>query len=71
MAKRSQTLYEGDLLLELLQHAQRTEGAVEVKGDWQGMPYMIVVAVGANAGLLEKYARSGTLRLTPNDTGSQ
>jgi hypothetical protein len=29
----------------LLRHAEKTEGAAEMKGDWNGMPFMIIVAV--------------------------
>jgi hypothetical protein len=55
------------LLSRLLKHSMKTEGAAEIKGDYKGVPFFIIVATGASAGLMERYVRQGTLQLTPND----
>ena len=59
---------EGDLLLRLFRHSRKTEGAAEIKGEWNGLPFIVIAAVGASAGLVEKYIREGGLVLTPNNS---
>jgi hypothetical protein len=55
-------------LLRLIRHSMKIEGAAELKGDYHGVPFFVVVATGATAGLMERFARDGTLRLTPDVT---
>ncbi len=60
-------LHSGDLLARMFRRAEKQEQAIELKGTFEGKPFLVIVAVGAKAGLLEKYARAGTLLLTPED----
>lgn len=59
------SLPPNDLLLKAFRFSEQHEQAAEIKGEWDGKPFLIIVAVGAQAGLLERYARKGVLRLTP------
>jgi hypothetical protein len=59
------TISDDDPLAMLLKRAAKCEGAAEIKGEWNGLPFIIIGAVGASAGLMERYARQGTLRITP------
>ncbi len=53
----------GEILRSLLHKAQQCEGAAHVEGTWNGIPFIAIVAVGANVGLVKKYAKQGALRL--------
>lgn len=59
---KSYNLEDADMLLRMLRNAESSESAQIAKGDWNGLPIIVIVAVGAPAGLLEKYAKAGTLK---------
>ncbi len=55
-----------DQLTTLLELAERDETVLRVKGHFNGLPFFLVVAVGANAGLVERAVLNGDgLTLNP------
>jgi len=53
----------------LLERSASSEQAIEVEGMLEGHPFYLIVCVGANAGLMKKYAHEGSLKLVKEDLG--
>ncbi len=57
--------FSEEVILKMLRFATKTEGATHITGDWKGQPFFLMVATGANVGLVQQYLREGGLVLTP------
>lgn len=58
----------GHVVLRLLRHAAKVEGMSHIEGTWNGAPFILMAATGANVGLVKQYTRTGGLILVSNTT---